>query len=454
MAGHVERSRNNCALIGAIQTVQAIEGVVPILHSTAGCGLQQYLGGSVVSGFSGSGKSGGLAIPSTNIGEKHVVFGGTSRLREQIKNTVKVVKGDLYVILTGCATEMVGDDIAAMTKEAREQGFPVIFANTPGFRGGAHHGYELAVKALIEQLPAVRETDGETAPAAVNILGVVPNQDVFWQGNLLELREVLGSVGVEANTLFGLGQGVESWQRIALAELNLVFSPWGLEAARLLEERYGTPWLDLKSLPVGAGQTSSLLELLTERLNLDRSKTAEVLLAGERREAHYLERIADTYFAHGFQKEFALVGDAGQVTGLAGFLVKTLGLIPASVIVTDPVAEPLHRKIAAGIGALAPDLPPEVVFAEDTGRIGDIIRKSGAELVLGSHLEREVALELGLPFQEVSFPVIGRVVLSRSYLGYRGGIALVEDLGTTLVARQTARHGGKGSFQRTFDAAA
>jgi nitrogenase molybdenum-iron protein beta chain len=128
MSVHVESPRNACALIGALQTIQAIEGFVPIIHSTAGCALQQYLGGSVAGGGVGAGLAEGATVSSSNISEKHVVFGGSSRLREQIKNTVKVLKGDL------CSPDrlrhMVGDDIPAMAKEAREQGLPVIHANT------------------------------------------------------------------------------------------------------------------------------------------------------------------------------------------------------------------------------------------------------------------------------------------------------------------------------------
>src|SRR5512133_1258542 len=131
----LEASRSGCALHGAVYSALAVGGVVPIIHGTSGCGIQAHLGGALRSGWNGSGASGGAALPSSNISEKQVVFGGTSRLREQIKNTVKVLSGELYVVLSGCAAEMVGDDISAMTKEAREQGFPVISISTPGFRG-------------------------------------------------------------------------------------------------------------------------------------------------------------------------------------------------------------------------------------------------------------------------------------------------------------------------------
>lgn len=68
-------NRNSCMLHGAVQTIKSIEGAVPIIHSTLGCGVQQYAGISSLSGGGGSGYTGGLGLPSTNFLERQVVFG-------------------------------------------------------------------------------------------------------------------------------------------------------------------------------------------------------------------------------------------------------------------------------------------------------------------------------------------------------------------------------------------
>ncbi len=49
--------------------------------------------------------------PCTNIGETEVVFGGEGKLEKVIENSLKVMDGDLFVVLSGCTTEIVGDDI-------------------------------------------------------------------------------------------------------------------------------------------------------------------------------------------------------------------------------------------------------------------------------------------------------------------------------------------------------
>jgi nitrogenase molybdenum-iron protein beta chain len=48
--------------------------------------------------------------------------------------------------------------------------------------------------------------------------------------------------------------------------------------------------------------------------------------------------------------------------------------------------------------------------------------------VIGSSLERDLALKLGAPHLSVSFPIANRVVISRGYTGFAGGLTFTEDL--------------------------
>lgn len=428
----IEASRNSCLLHGAIETIQEIGGVVPILHSTAGCGLQQHFGVNKVSGCNGGGYIGGTALPSTNVTEKQVIFGGTSRLREQIKNTVKIIQGDLYVVLGGCTTELVGDDIPAMTKEAQEQGYPVINANTPGFKGSIYNGYETAVKTIVDGLPKLYDSSSEKITGLVNIFGIVPKQDVYWQGNLLELKRLLEAIGLKVNTLFGFGQGVHQWKDIPRSELNIVFSPWGEKIGKYLEEKYGISYLAFQSLPVGNDDTSLFIRQVANKINLNEEIVDKFINFEEEKINHYLKNISEIYFEYNFQKEFAIVGESSTVIGISRFLVNSLGLIPKTVIITDNPQEEFLDNIKNECYNLLEQVKVEVYFTEDTGEISNIIKNSNVELLFGSSLENHISSYLDIPIQYISFPIWNKVVLDKAYIGFKGAITLLEDVSTLI----------------------
>ncbi|MBV4428069.1 nitrogenase component 1 [Clostridium tyrobutyricum] len=431
----VEVSRNSCAFSGALQVVESIEKVVPIVHSTAGCTIQQYLGVNKVSGNKGSGYAGGVQASSSNVIEKQIIFGGTSRLREQIKNTIKVMDADLYVVLSGCATELVGDDIPAMTKEAQEQRYPVINIQTPGFKGDIHYGYEVTLRTLIEQLHKIYEVASERVKGLVNVFGVIPNQDVFWQGNLFELKRILESIGLKVNTLFGLGQNIENWRQVPNAELNLVFSPWGIKAAKYLKDKYNIPYLNFESLPVGLSSTSSFIEKVGNQLSIDENKINEFIKNEESKLNYYLENIADFYYEYNLQKEFAIVSETGYTLGIIEFLVE-IGFIPKTIIITDISEdnyEDNYRKyLDKKLHALLPLNQVNLYFEEDLEKINEIIKNSEVELILGSSLENKISDEINVPVQHISFPIWDSVILDKTYIGYKGATTLLEDIATLI----------------------
>ncbi len=432
----IQRARTGCALHGALKAVKAVKGFIPIVHSNAGCSVQEYLGGNLAGAGVGSGHLSGLEIASSNVSEKQIIFGGTSRLREEIKNTVKVLAGDLYIVLSGCSTEIVGDDIPAMTKEAKEQGFPVIHVSTPGFRGDVREGYKLLFKGIVDQLGEIGGEQGEKVTGLVNILGVIPEQDVFWEGNLDRVKRLFESVGVKANTLFGFGQSIENWKLIGSAQLNIALSPWGIDVAKYLEEKYGTPFLEVGNIPSGFEDSRDLLVQTGEKLGLDPGPIRNIIQSEEDRLSYDLRRAADLYLRHDFQKEFVIVGESHQVKALLKLLCGHLGLVAKAAVITDLAPDTEHAGFEQNLKELAGDNAIEILFTGDGEEINRFIRKNKPQLVVGSSFEKNVAAELKIPLLQTAFPLKGKLVLNRSYAGFRGAVELLEDLGDALLGHE------------------
>jgi nitrogenase molybdenum-iron protein beta chain len=435
----LERPGAGCALHGALHSAAAIPGVVPILHGTAGCAIQSCRN-AAAAGWGGPDPLGGVATPACNIFEKQVVFGATARLREQIKNTAKVINGELLVVLSSCATEMIGDDVPAMAKEARDQGLKVLSIASAGFRGSAHDGYGLFLKGVLAR-PSLLGPAGEREPGLVNLLGIVPRQDAFWEGELAEWSRLLAGIGLRANPVFGHEGSVEGLRDLARAGMSLVLSPWGMEAARLLERDAGVPWLDAGIAPVGAADTTVLVRTLAGRVGADAAQTEAFLAAEMRREDHHLHRLAQAYYRHDLQREFALVAGSLHGIGLAAFLVGTLGWIPRTIVIADGAPEAARAEMQRRLAALTEGFGTRVLFSEDAGEIRSAIVEHGAEIVLGRSFEATAAEALGVPLVQIAFPVIDRLVVDKGLSGVRGAVTLVEEIARAVLAHEGGASG-------------
>ncbi|MDR3294903.1 MAG: hydrogenase [Clostridiales Family XIII bacterium] len=427
----IQEPRHACAL-GAQQTVVSIERAIPIIHAGPGCGSKLHRGMSQAGGYQGVSYAGADAIPSSNLIEKDVVFGGTDKLRNLIEGTLKVMDGDFFVVFTSCVSEIIGDDVGNVVGEFRSKGIPIVYAETAGFKGDAYLGHELVLQSIIEQhlQPAEKKRKG-----FVNIFSSVPRHDPFWEGDLNELRRLLAAVGLDANILFGFsGGGIKAVEAIPSAEFNLVISPYlGLQAAQLLEEKFGTPYLHYPVLPVGGVETSKFLRAVGEYAKLSPALIESVVAEKENEFYHYMVRAADllTEFQTELPKSFYIINDAAYTLGISKFLVNDLGHMPLHQYITEDVPEEHREPIRGYFAELAPGISSEITFTQDGGLINeDIVRrhKGRRPLLLGSSWEIDLAKEINGLHLSVGIPVIDRLILHHSYLGYAGGLNLMEDI--------------------------
>ena len=422
----LEAPRWSCSLGGALTTGLGIYGVVPILHSGAGCGLGHQFGMTYASGENAGGALGGTGTPCSCLVEEHVIFGGESKLRNLIKSTIELVKGDLFAVVSGCVPSLIGDDTNAIVREFDGKA-SVIHIKAPGFAGTSYDGYELFFEAVTDQFLQARPVEKKT----INILGVVPFQHLFWKGTLPVLKATFAKLGVDANILFTEFGGVENLRRLPSAELNLVLSPWnGHRAAGKLEEKFGTPWYAYPAVPVGPKQTTRLVREVAKRLSLDQALVDRVIA----HEEHHAYRFAE-YFGDGLilglpHAYFAVVADTPTAIGVTLYLTNEIAYIPDIVILADNPPEAARpaivHELTDGIDVAN---KPEIVFEADSHKIRQKLKNRNFLFLLASSLEKITAgEEYGAMHHSIAFPSYDRLVLDRTYAGYRGGLALAEEL--------------------------
>ncbi|MDR2163792.1 MAG: hydrogenase [Clostridiales Family XIII bacterium] len=426
-------------MIGAAYSVAAITRGVPIVHCGPGCIDKQYFILCSDNGNQGVGYMGGGAIPSTNIGENDVVFGGAPKLERLIDASLKIMDGDIYVAFSGCSSALVGDDVESITRPYQNSGLPLVYVDAPGFKGNNLIGHELVVNAIIDQF--VGPYKGRKKKGLVNLWTEVPYFNTNWRGDLIELKRILEGVGFTVNVLFGIESGgVSEWKSIPKASFNILLSPWvGMDIVRHLEEKYGQPWVHFPSIPIGEESTSAFLREVVEFAGNDKEK-AEKFIANEAKQYYYfLEHFADFFSEYwfGLPSRFAVVSDSAYNIAFSIFLADQLGLIPVKHIITDNPPDIYRDKIQELYKHLSEGISSEVEFIEDGYLVEQSLKAadfgSGAPLILGTSWERNIARELGAIFLEVSTPAMEEIVINRSYIGYRGALSLIERIYTPTV---------------------
>ncbi|WP_243689400.1 nitrogenase component 1 [Geotalea toluenoxydans] len=423
---NVEAPRFSCAPGGVYMATLATFGAVPILHSGAGCGMFRKSGQDLAGGLNGAGPNGKIGTPCSCMVDEEHALSGEEKLRDLVRTTAGLACGDLYTVISGCVPALVGDDAGVAAREFRGTA-QVIHVNTSGFAGNSYMGYEQYLEAVIDQLlapqPVVRKR--------VNLLGIVPYQHVFWKGNLQVIKDLLGQIGVQANMIFIENDGLEALKSIPSAELNLVFSAWsGVSTARKLEEKFGTPHVVIPSVPVGPKDTSTFLRFLARRLQLRRTRVEKVIAAEEHRAYRFAENIADIAMMALPHACTAIVADTGTAIGLTRYGSNELGWLPKVVVITDDPPEEFRADIIRHLTeGLESAVKPEVHFEIDPHKIRLLLREHTLQLVLASSLEKHIATdELNAMQVSVAFPAHDRLIADRSYAGYRGGLALMEDV--------------------------
>ncbi len=189
-----------CQPLGAVFAAVGFEETLPFVHGSQGC-VAYYR-----SHFSRHFKEPSSCV-SSSMTEDAAVFGGLNNMIDGLANTYTMYKPKMIAVSTTCMAEVIGDDLNAFIKTAKEKGsvpadFDVPFAHTPAFVGSHVTGYDNAMKGILEHF-----WDGKagTAPKLerqpndkINFIG---GFDGYTVGNMREIKRIFDLMGVEYTIL-------------------------------------------------------------------------------------------------------------------------------------------------------------------------------------------------------------------------------------------------------------
>lgn len=414
-----------CQPLGAILAAIGFEGTLPFVHGSQGC--VAYFR----SHFNRHFKEPFPAV-STSMTEDAAVFGGLNNMIEGLENARALYKPKMIAVSTTCMAEVIGDDLNAFIRNARNKGaipedFPVPFAHTPSFVGSHINGYDNMMKGILSYLAEGKkgEPNGK--------LNVIPGFDGY-VGDLREIKRILGLMGVDVTLL---GDYSEMLDSPATGEYHTYYGGTPLAEAAdapnaiatVLLQKYST----LKTaefiaaewgqeavagpMPIGVRNTDRLLQ------EVSRLTGRPIPPALEAERGRLLDAMADSHaYVHG--KRVAMMGDPDVLLGLLSFLLE-LGAEPVHVVCTNG-SEEFKEEAEALLQASPYGKEATVWIGKDMWHLRSLVFTEPVDLLMGpSHL-KAIAREADLPLVRVGFPIFDRHHLHRyPIIGYQGALNLL-----------------------------
>src|SRR5208283_2591632 len=265
-----------CAFDGAQIALIPIADVAHIVHGPIACAGSSWDN----RGTRSSGPELYRLGMTTDLTEQDVIMGrGEKRLFHSIKQALDNYHPAAVFVYNTCVPALIGDDIEAVCKAARERwGVPVVPIDCAGFYGTKNLGNRIGGDAMVKYVIGTREPD--PLPANVDRPGLrVHDVNLIGEYNIAgELWHVLplfDELGLRVLCTLSGDARFREVQTMHRAEVNMmVCSKALLNVARKLEEKYKTPWFEGSFY--GIADTSQALRdfarLLNDRDLVDRTE--------------------------------------------------------------------------------------------------------------------------------------------------------------------------------------
>ena len=174
--------------------------------------------------------------------EIDAVMGNDEKFLSDIKEAAGELHPKFIALVSSPIPFMNGTDFPALAKVLEtETGIPTFAVPTNGMHdyvyGAGKALEEVARRFILEQME-----DRKGLEHTINLLGATP-LDFGPISKVEELKKNLEQYGWKTISTWAMGDSLEDLAQTGKAEMNLVISSVGLMAAKMLKEKYGTPYV-------------------------------------------------------------------------------------------------------------------------------------------------------------------------------------------------------------------
>lgn len=415
------------SLSGIVFAFEGVEGATVLLNGPTGC---KYYHSAISDSqsfrqlefdplnFPMTWYFGQPRVPCTYLDNSDYVYGSEQKLVDALEYFRSAPGIDLLCIVNSPGAALIGDDLEGIASRHLD-GKPFLSIETPGFSEGMCAGHEKAACALIDHaLP--ESSKAKPLDRHVNVLGLSLYQR-HYMGDAAEMRRLLEAMGLSVVCMLCAGCTIDDVRSVPQAALNVVVNPeFGLQTARHLQKRFGTPYYVCDPPPIGFDATERMARDIAEIVDADPAPVLAECREARKRAFSYISRLNSlTGLPTGVP--FAAEGTYSQLQAYTEFLVRYLALVPVALLPAFPQADCSREKLETLLDELG---FPDAVDREPS-------ESDPPELFFGSGAAIARMRLAGLRFSgvETMLPTLGYLdVVPKTHFGPRGALQLVESV--------------------------
>ncbi|QAY95704.1 nitrogenase iron-molybdenum cofactor biosynthesis protein NifE [Methylovirgula ligni] len=400
-----------CAFDGAKIALQPLTDVAHLVHGPIACEGNSWDNRGAKSSGSNIWRTGF----TTDMNETDVVFGGEKRLFKAVREIIERYDPPAIFVYQTCVPAMIGDDIDAVCKAAREKfGKPVIPVNAPGFVGSKNLGNKLAGEALLEHVIGTEEPE-YTTPYDINIIG-----EYNLSGELWQVKPLFDELGIRILAcISGDGKYKEVASSHRAKAAMMVCSKAMINVARKMEERYAIPFFEGSFY--GIEDTSDSLREIGKLL-VARGAPAELLdrieIVIAREEAKAWAAIAKYKPRFNGKRVLLITGGVKSWSVVAALQEAGLDLVGTSVKKSTKEDKERIKELMGQDAHMIDDMTPREMYK--------MLKEAKADIMLSGGRSQFIALKAMMPWLDINQE------RHNAYMGYVGMVTLVAEIDKAL----------------------
>lgn len=200
------------------------------------------------------------AIFSAGLRDMDAILGRDDKLVEKIGKACKKIDGNFVAVIGTPVPAVIGTDYAALRRMIEKKtGFVAMTVDTNGmelyddgvrkaslelfrtFAGTDGNSQVMAQGTGTDDAANRSETAGTKPLELLGVIGATP-MDIVETETPDDIANYYTKEGWQKVSVYGMGAGLEVVRQAGQARKNLVIAPAGLETARYLKKKYGTPY--------------------------------------------------------------------------------------------------------------------------------------------------------------------------------------------------------------------